>query len=178
MGILTKRSLKMGYCISYFLKLSRQLSQVNIKYTVGASIFALLASIDVIMWQLYRIITIHWIGCLLRVYSFPPQPDFGILFDVDGVLARGTNPLEPAVKALKLLQDEEGNLKVPVAFVTNACNRSEDKARQISKWFNVQVGVIGHCQPLLINLWLDLFIPLKICFFSWKILHLFPFIFK
>lgn len=67
------------------------------------------------------------------------QPDFGILFDVDGVLARGTNPLEPAVKALKLLQDEEGNLKVPVAFVTNACNRSEDKARQISKWFNVQV---------------------------------------
>lgn len=38
----------MGYCISYFLKLSRQLSQVNIKYTVGASIFALLASIDVI----------------------------------------------------------------------------------------------------------------------------------
>lgn len=85
---------------------------------------------------------------------------------MDGVLARGTNPLEPAVKALKLLQDEEGNLKVPVAFVTNACNRSEDKARQISKWFNVQVGVIGYCQPLLINLWLDLFIPLKICFFS------------
>lgn len=49
MGIQTKRSLKMGYCISYFLKLSRQLSQVNIKYTVGASVFALLASIDVIM---------------------------------------------------------------------------------------------------------------------------------
>nr|XP_022300557.1 haloacid dehalogenase-like hydrolase domain-containing 5 isoform X2 [Crassostrea virginica] len=67
------------------------------------------------------------------------QPDFGILFDVDGVLARGTNPLEPAVKALKLLQDDEGNLKVPVAFVTNACNRSQDKARQISKWFNLQV---------------------------------------
>eukprot|EP00516_Mucochytrium_quahogii_P004576 CAMPEP_0203760352 /NCGR_PEP_ID=MMETSP0098-20131031/13667_1 /ASSEMBLY_ACC=CAM_ASM_000208 /TAXON_ID=96639 /ORGANISM=" , Strain NY0313808BC1" /LENGTH=102 /DNA_ID=CAMNT_0050653875 /DNA_START=21 /DNA_END=325 /DNA_ORIENTATION=+ len=65
------------------------------------------------------------------------QPDFGILFDVDGVLARGTNPLEPAVKALKLLQDDEGNLKVPVAFVTNACNRSQDKARQISKWFNL-----------------------------------------
>lgn len=59
---------------------------------------------------------------------------------MDGVLARGTNPLEPAVKALKLLQDDEGNLKVPVAFVTNACNRSQDKARQISKWFNLQVS--------------------------------------
>jgi hypothetical protein len=57
------------------------------------------------------------------------------------VLARGTNPLDPAVKALKLLQDEEGNLKVPVAFVTNACNRSEDKARQIGKWFNMQVNM-------------------------------------
>lgn len=56
------------------------------------------------------------------------------------MLARGSNPLDPAVKALKLLQDEEGNLKVPVAFVTNACNRSEDKAKQIGKWFNMQVS--------------------------------------
>lgn len=88
---------------------------------------------------------------------------------MDGVLARGTNPLEPAVKALKLLQDEEGNLKVPVAFVTNACNRSEDKARQISKWFNVQVSVIGHCHSLLITM-LDLFFKSNI--FSFYIMVL------
>lgn len=94
-----------------------------------------------------------YISSLNRSVHSPSQPDFGILFDVDGVLARGTNPLEPAVKALKLLQDEEGNLKVPVAFVTNATNRSEDKARQISKWFNMQVSV--HCHSILIAM-LDL----------------------
>jgi HAD superfamily hydrolase (TIGR01456 family) len=65
--------------------------------------------------------------------------NFGILFDVDGVLARGSTPLDPAKQAMEKLKDAQGNLKVPVAFVTNACNRSYDKARQISNWFNVQV---------------------------------------
>ncbi|RUS83265.1 hypothetical protein EGW08_008988 [Elysia chlorotica] len=65
--------------------------------------------------------------------------DFGILFDVDGVLARGSMPLDPAKKAMEKLKDSEGNLKVPVAFVTNASNRSADKARQISNWFDVNV---------------------------------------
>ncbi|KAK3103432.1 hypothetical protein FSP39_019163 [Pinctada imbricata] len=67
------------------------------------------------------------------------QPSFGILFDVDGVLARGSNPLDPAVQAVQLLKDSSGNLRVPVAFVTNACNRSQDKAKQISQWFNIPV---------------------------------------
>lgn len=59
---------------------------------------------------------------------------------MDGVLARGSNPLDPAVQAIKLLTDREGNLKVPVAFVTNACNRSNDKANQIQQWFNIPVS--------------------------------------
>jgi ribonucleotide monophosphatase NagD (HAD superfamily) len=63
------------------------------------------------------------------------------LFDVDGVLARGSTPLSAAQQAIRLLEDEEGHLKVPVAFVTNACNRSNDKAAQIQKWLNIQVGV-------------------------------------
>ncbi|XP_005104991.1 haloacid dehalogenase-like hydrolase domain-containing 5 [Aplysia californica] len=66
--------------------------------------------------------------------------NFGILFDVDGVLARGSTPLDPAKKAIEKLKDSEGNLKVPVAFVTNACNRSHDKARQISSWFDLPVS--------------------------------------
>ncbi|GFR66325.1 cat eye syndrome critical region protein 5 [Elysia marginata] len=65
--------------------------------------------------------------------------DFGILFDVDGVLARGSTPLDPAKRAMEKLKDAEGNLKVPVAFVTNACNRSADKARQIGNWFDINV---------------------------------------
>lgn len=67
------------------------------------------------------------------------EADFGILFDVDGVLARGSTPLSAAVQAIRYLEDEHGNLKVPVAFVTNACNRSHDKAAQIQKWLNIQV---------------------------------------
>ncbi|GFO29069.1 cat eye syndrome critical region protein 5 [Plakobranchus ocellatus] len=67
------------------------------------------------------------------------EVDFGILFDVDGVLARGSSPLDPAKRAFEKLKDAQGNLRVPVAFVTNACNRSADKARQIGNWFNMKV---------------------------------------
>ncbi|XP_050412526.1 haloacid dehalogenase-like hydrolase domain-containing 5 isoform X2 [Patella vulgata] len=68
------------------------------------------------------------------------DPDFGILFDVDGVLARGSTPLDPAVRAIERLKDCDGNLRVPIAYVTNATNRSHDKAAQISKWFNMPVS--------------------------------------
>lgn len=67
------------------------------------------------------------------------EPGFGILFDVDGVLARGSTPLDPAKRAMEKLKDSNGHLRVPVAFVTNACNRSHDKARQIGNWFDIEV---------------------------------------
>ena len=67
------------------------------------------------------------------------QADFGILFDVDGVVAYGAHPLQAAVQAIRTLEDEDGQLRVPVAFVTNSCNRSQDKAAQIQKWLNIQV---------------------------------------
>jgi ribonucleotide monophosphatase NagD (HAD superfamily) len=69
----------------------------------------------------------------------PGEPDFGLLFDVDGVLARGSTPLEAAVKAFEKLKDSQGRLKVPCAFVTNSCNRAQDKARQIGGWFGIEV---------------------------------------
>ena len=73
--------------------------------------------------------------------SFPVlQPKFGILFDVDGVLARGTLPLEPAVEGFKSLVDGKGDFKVPVTFVTNALNRNIDKANQIGGWLNLHVS--------------------------------------
>lgn len=67
------------------------------------------------------------------------QIEFGILLDVDGVLAKGNFPLEPAKKAVAKLKDSEGNLKVPVAFVTNSSSRSLDKASQIGNWFDITV---------------------------------------
>jgi len=68
------------------------------------------------------------------------EPEYGLLFDVDGVLARGATPLEQAKRAMEKLKDANGHLKVPCTFVTNACNRSADKARQISKWFDIEVS--------------------------------------
>ncbi|XP_041349807.1 haloacid dehalogenase-like hydrolase domain-containing 5 [Gigantopelta aegis] len=68
------------------------------------------------------------------------HPEFGILFDVDGVLARGSTPLEPAKRAFEKLKDPvTGKLRVPCAFVTNSCNRSYEKAAQIGSWFNLKV---------------------------------------
>jgi len=68
------------------------------------------------------------------------QPRFGIAFDVDGVLARGTLPVPAALEAIKLLQDDKGDVKVPIAFVTNALNKDADKAAQISNWLGINVS--------------------------------------
>ena len=69
------------------------------------------------------------------------QPRFGVCFDVDGVLARGTIPFKQAVEGLRKLTDEKGELKVPVTFVTNALNRNIDKANQISGWLGIPVRI-------------------------------------
>ena len=67
------------------------------------------------------------------------QPDFGIVLDIDGVLARGLNPIEPAKRGMRLLRDYNGNFRVPVAFVTNSCSRIQDKAALLEKWFKIPV---------------------------------------
>ena len=67
------------------------------------------------------------------------QPDFGMLFDIDGVIARGHNPIPECREAMKMLCDEHGHPKIPVAFVTNGCNRACDKAKQLSQWCGFEV---------------------------------------
>ena len=59
---------------------------------------------------------------------------------MDGVLARGTLAIPAAIKAMKHLVDDKGEMKVPVSYVTNALNRNQDKANQISNWFDIQVS--------------------------------------
>ena len=73
------------------------------------------------------------------------------MFDVDGVLARGSTPLAAAQEAIRLLEDGDGRLKVPVAFVTNACNRSHDKAAQIQKWLGIQVLKLKQYKTLTVK---------------------------
>uniref|UniRef100_A0A8C6YG10 Haloacid dehalogenase-like hydrolase domain-containing 5 n=1 Tax=Naja naja TaxID=35670 RepID=A0A8C6YG10_NAJNA len=61
------------------------------------------------------------------------QPTFGILFDIDGVLVRGRTPIPAARKAFQKLLNSQGQLLVPVVFVTNAGNcLCQKKADQLS----------------------------------------------
>ena len=70
--------------------------------------------------------------------------DFGILFDVDGVLARGPSAIPAALHASELLADVNGGWRVPVLFFTNASNISlETKATQISRILHRKV-VCSH----------------------------------
>ncbi|PAA53291.1 hypothetical protein BOX15_Mlig012684g2 [Macrostomum lignano] len=67
--------------------------------------------------------------------------EFGLLFDIDGVIALGLNPLPQAVEMMKLLVSPETGLPVvPYAFVTNGCAKGESKARMMSKWFNAKIS--------------------------------------
>ncbi|CAG0898345.1 unnamed protein product [Cyprideis torosa] len=79
-------------------------------------------------------------------------PNFGLLFDIDGVLVRGRNVFPFTPPAFAKLVDEEGKFRVPTVFVTNAGNRlRHEKAEQLSEWLAVKVSedqVIMSHSPL------------------------------
>jgi HAD superfamily hydrolase (TIGR01456 family) len=67
-------------------------------------------------------------------------PNFGILFDIDGVIMRGSKVLPQAPGAFAKLVDESGRFRVPTVFVTNAGNTlRQTKADQLSNWLGVEV---------------------------------------
>lgn len=65
------------------------------------------------------------------------QESFGILFDIDGVIARGYVPLPVAVEAFKVIND--AHINIPTAFVTNAVTLNDYKAGQLTEWLGVKV---------------------------------------
>ncbi|CAG7837229.1 unnamed protein product [Allacma fusca] len=76
----------------------------------------------------------------LKSYSTQKQVNFGLLFDIDGVIVRGRKVLPFAPDAFRLLLDNNGNFRVPTVFVTNAGNLlRHDKAQQLSNWLGVEV---------------------------------------
>lgn len=93
----------------------------------------------------FKYICLHFsifISCFLQSAN---KPCFGFLFDIDGVIVRGKNLLPSAKEAFKLLTDEYGRFIVPALFVTNAGNMlRQEKAKQLSKWLNVQVIIFFH----------------------------------
>jgi len=68
------------------------------------------------------------------------QFDFGVCFDIDGVLARGSVAIPAAQAGIKKLVNEQNKFKYPVAFVTNALNTNQDKANQLSAWFGIEIS--------------------------------------
>ncbi|XP_078111500.1 haloacid dehalogenase-like hydrolase domain-containing 5 isoform X2 [Sander vitreus] len=69
-----------------------------------------------------------------------PQPSFGLLFDIDGVLVRGRMPIPAAKKAFEKLVDSQGQFVLPVVFVTNAGNcLRQTKADQLSHILGVPI---------------------------------------
>ena len=67
-------------------------------------------------------------------------PTFGLLLDIDGVLVRGHQVIPAAQEAFRRLLDPQGQLRVPVVFVTNAGNISQcSKAKELSAQLGFQV---------------------------------------
>ena len=67
-------------------------------------------------------------------------PNFGILFDIDGVLVRGRRVLPFAPPAFAKLLNADGRFRVPAVFVTNAGNSMrKNKAETLSDWLGLDI---------------------------------------
>ncbi|XP_002712834.1 haloacid dehalogenase-like hydrolase domain-containing 5 isoform X1 [Oryctolagus cuniculus] len=67
-------------------------------------------------------------------------PTFGFLLDIDGVLVRGHRVIPAALEAFHTLCSPQGQLRVPVVFVTNAGNiLQHGKAQELSALLGCKV---------------------------------------
>lgn len=67
------------------------------------------------------------------------KPSFGLLFDIDGVLARGQNALQCAKDMFDKIKNDEGEPRIPMAFLTNSSSLPDTKLTMIKKWFDIKV---------------------------------------
>ena len=65
--------------------------------------------------------------------------DFGVCFDIDGVISRGHVPFPEARTAYQLLMDHDRNIHIPSCFVTNSLGRNSCRAMQLTEWLGVTV---------------------------------------
>ncbi|XP_045410596.1 haloacid dehalogenase-like hydrolase domain-containing 5 [Lemur catta] len=81
--------------------------------------------------------------CPQRGYAVGPAqslPTFGFLLDIDGVLVRGHRVIPAALEAFRRLVNSQGQLRVPVVFVTNAGNILQyGKAQELSDLLGCKV---------------------------------------
>ncbi|XP_039725162.1 haloacid dehalogenase-like hydrolase domain-containing 5 isoform X2 [Pteropus medius] len=75
-----------------------------------------------------------------QVRTVQSPPTFGFLLDIDGVLVRGHRVIPAAVEAFRRLVNAQGQLRVPVVFVTNAGNiLQRGKAQELSALLGFKV---------------------------------------
>ncbi|XP_034367117.1 haloacid dehalogenase-like hydrolase domain-containing 5 isoform X3 [Arvicanthis niloticus] len=96
------------------------------------------------LWKLHVRLSAGLQGCGLRrgyiVGSAERSPTFGLLFDIDGVLVRGHRVIPAALEAFSKLVNSQGQLRVPVVFVTNAGNiLQHNKAQELSALLGCKV---------------------------------------
>ena len=74
-------------------------------------------------------------------FFFHVQSLFGLAFDIDGVLVRGSDgPLPEALKMFDgIACKQTRRLQFPTVFLTNACGCDVEKAEKLRKWFNIKV---------------------------------------
>jgi len=67
---------------------------------------------------------------------------YGICFDIDGVICRGLSPIPEAIEAFNLLCDgTSGRPKVPFVFLTNGFGSAHVKAKRLQDWLKCEVIV-------------------------------------
>ncbi|XP_075100580.1 mitochondrial hydrolase YKR070W-like [Nicotiana tabacum] len=75
-----------------------------------------------------------------QLHSLSNPASFGIAFDIDGVLLRGSIPIGGSPPALKRLYDDSGTLKVPYVFLTNGGGVPESKrAKELARLLDVNI---------------------------------------
>lgn len=78
--------------------------------------------------------------CTIKILHDLYCLQYGICFDIDGVVARGSCPIPEAVEAFKMLCDENsGRPKVPFVFLTNGFGSARVKAQHLQNWLQCEV---------------------------------------
>ncbi|KAG9453275.1 hypothetical protein H6P81_006179 [Aristolochia fimbriata] len=66
--------------------------------------------------------------------------DFGIAFDIDGVILRGRTPIGGSPEALRKLYDDSGSLRIPYLFLTNGGGIPESRrAQELTRILGVDI---------------------------------------
>ncbi|XP_078430196.1 hydrolase family protein / HAD-superfamily protein isoform X2 [Wolffia australiana] len=82
-----------------------------------------------------------------EIHQSVQRPSFGIAFDIDGVVLRGSSPIDGSSLALKRLYADDGTLKFPFLFLTNGGGIPETKrASELSKLLDVEISTLQVVQ--------------------------------